>query len=264
MNELLEIEQAAMQITKETTDILDRNYPMDSRDFLQGEEALIVRKNDQRIKELANKYRNIYMALSFEEQRKIDYKNLEGIYYQSTHKSKGLKSVSQFSDEYDLTEAFSIATTFGMGAIEGIVLAEEKNDKEKLNKHKRVLDACKRVLSVHFWGESCLEKLDRYDSRLRSGRTVEEDIADYGELVQETRELAYEYAKARLESASEEILKAYYDKFENIFEREKRLTEFMPRDVLRDFYVNLHWLKVDAERTPQKVVDEHNQGFGFR
>ena len=151
-----------------------------------------------------------------------------------------------------------------MGAIEGIVLAEEKNDEENLSKHKRVLGACKGVLSEHFWGESCLEKLDRYESRLRSGRTVEEDIADYGELVTETRELAYEYAKAILSSAHEEELNAYYDKFEKIFEREKILTEFIPRDVLGDFYVNLHWLKVDAERTPQKVVDEHNQGFGFK
>ncbi len=264
MDELLKLEEEAKRITEETATILRNNFPMDSREFLSREEALRVRKNDIRIEEIGNKYLNTYVSLSLEEQKGIDYKNLTGTYYQTTYKSEGLISVSQFSDEYDLKEAFGRAYAYGLKALDSILLAEQNNDAESLEKNRRILATCKGILREHFWGESYLESLDRYDKRIRSGRTVEDDVADYDTLVQETRELAYEYAKLRLGSPTEAELDDYFNRFEKIFEREKLLTEFVPREAIREIYVNLHWLKVDAERTPEKVVEEHDNGFGLK
>ena len=208
-------------------------------------------------------YLDTYKSLSLEEQRKVDYKNLSGIYWQLTHKGKGLVGVSPFSDEYDLHDAFARATTFGMEALEGIFRAEKANDSIALEKNQKILRTCKDIMGEHFWGNSCLEKLDRYDKRIRAGRTVEEDIADYTALIEEARELAFEYAKAIIGNAAQEELDKYYEKFEEIFGREERLIEFIPRDILREMKVNLHWLRIDAQRTPQKIVDEHDKGVGL-
>ena len=264
MDELLRIEKLAAKITKESTDILDRNYPLDSRSFLTGEDARKVAMNDDRIYELADMYRDTYMSLSKEEQRKVKYNNFTGTYFQSTHKGKGLISVSQYSDEYELHDAFARATSFGMKALDGLLLGEKNKDEALINTNKRILAACEDVLSVHFWGNSCLQKLDRYNTRIRAGRTVEDDIKEYLELIEEAKKLAYEYARAKLRNASEQTLKEFYQKFNDIFDREKVLIEFIPRDVLFEISVNLHWLKIDAENDPQKVVDEHDKGVSLK
>lgn len=263
MEELLKIEELADRITKESVGILERNYPMDSREFLTGKDAKTVLENDDKIKELADMYLDTYRSLTDEEKRKVNYKNLSGIYYQATHKGKGLVGVSSFSDEYELHDAFARATSFGMEALDGIFRAEKANDQAGLERNQRILDTCKSIMSMHFWGNSCLEKLQRYDKRIRSGRTIEEDIADYANLINEARELQLQYAKAKINGIDEEVNDEFIQKFEDIFARETSLIEFIPRDILMEIKVNLHWLKIDAQRTPQKVIDEYDKGVGL-
>ncbi len=264
MDELLKLEQLALQITKETAEILEKNFPLDSREFLTGEDARKVKENDEKIREVSDSYGKVYMALSDDEKRKVVYRNIQGTYYQSTHQSKGLVSVSEYSDEYELSAAFSRASSFGIKALDEILLGENNNDQAAIERGRRILNTCKDILSVHFWGEDILAKFDRYEKRIRSGRTVEEDLDDYDNLVKATRELAYEYAKARLSSPTEQQMEDYFNKFEELFAKGKLLSEFIPRDIFSNVYVNLHWLKVDAERDPQKVIDEYNQGFGLK
>lgn len=54
MNELMNIEQEVNKITEQTIKILEGNFPLDSREFLEMEESEFVRKNDDEIVVLDN------------------------------------------------------------------------------------------------------------------------------------------------------------------------------------------------------------------
>ena len=103
------------------------------------------------------------------------------------------------------------------------------------------------------------EYLNRYAKRLEQGRTVEEDLEEYKLLIQETKLLSIEYAKAILNGISKSEIEVYRSKFEDCFAREVNLTEFIPREILSGIKANLHWMKVDAERKPEVVVAEAQQ-----
>ena len=49
MNRLQEIEQISEAITKDTLEIFNKNYPMDSRVFLTGDDAEEVKQNNEKI-----------------------------------------------------------------------------------------------------------------------------------------------------------------------------------------------------------------------
>lgn len=256
MDKMLEIERIAKQLEEETNLILNKNFPMDSREFLVGEDAKHVKNNDEKIVSLANLYLETYKSLQFDEQRKCDYKNIQGVYYQNTHKYKGLIRVGTFSDEYELHEAFSRASRFGMSAIDGIFDAKKNNDENMYLKNKIVLDECVNILKTHYWGEKCIASLQRYSQRLENGRTVDADLNDYKNLIQECKNLSLEYAKANIRGLGDEEKAMYFQAYNTIFDREERLTEFIPIELLESMNINLHWMKVDAERNPQKLINE--------
>lgn len=256
MDKMLEIETVATQLEEETNQILHNNFPMDSREFLTGEDLERVKSNDEKISSLAKLYLEAYKSLQPDEQGKYDYKNIQGIYYQKTHMSKGLKKAYANSDEYELHEAFSKASQFGMLALDGMFEANKNDDRDKFLKNQKVFQQCVSILNVHFWGKERIDSLNRYGQRLESGRTVNDDIRDYANLVQECKNISLEYAKANINGLNEEEKAKYFQIYDTIFKREKQLTEFIPNEVLNGIYVNLHWMKVDAERNPQKLIDE--------
>lgn len=226
---------------------------------MEREESEIVRKNDEAIVELAERYFEAYKKMSLEDQRKYRYQNIKGKYYQATHKIKGLIKAYSNSDEFELQEAFQRATNFGMQALDTLHIADKTNDEQLRQKGQFILNKCKGVLGVHHWGESRIEYLDRYAKRLESGRTIEKDLEEYKLLIQETRMLSIEYAKAILNGISESEIKVYRSKFEDCFAREVNLTEFIPREILSEIEVNLHWMKIDAERKPEVVIAQVEQ-----
>ncbi len=258
MNKLLEIEMLAKQLEEETNSILNRNFPMDSREFLMGEDAARVKNNDEKIVSLSKQYFEAYKALSSDEQRKCNYTNIRGAYYQNTHKIKGLIKAYSYSDESELHEAFSKATHFGMSAIEGMINSKNNNDQNEYIKNERILQNCISILSVHYWGENRIESLQRYFQRLEKGRTADDDLNDYKNLIQECINLSIEYAKANINGLSNEEKTKYIQMYDNIYEKEKLLTEFLPREMLSTINVNLHWMKVDAERNPQNLINNQN------
>ena len=160
MNRMIEIEIRCSELEKETIEILNRNFPLDSRNYLLGEDAIKVANNDEEINQLSKEYLDIYKTLLFDEQRKHVYKNIKGSYYRNTHEPKGLIMVYPNSDENELHESFSRASYFGMIAIDNI-RDNNKNTDEKL-KSQRVFDECIAILKVHHWGESHIEDLKRY------------------------------------------------------------------------------------------------------
>ena len=256
MEELLQIENEAKKLSKETVEILEKNYPLDSRDFLTGEDAKIVSQNDARIKELAKRYLEVYKSLDQNDALNYRYDSLQGKYYQLTHKARGLVPANEHSDEYELHEAFSKATHFGMLALNNIYEAKKKNNQNVIDENKRVLDVCYQILSVHFWGEERIQHLERYETRLASGRTEQDDLADYKKLIDECHTLSVDYATAIINGISPEEKETILEKYYDIFEREQRLKEFMSRETIFSLNVNLHWMKLDAEKDPQKFLDE--------
>lgn len=256
MDKMLEIETAATQLEEETNQILNNNFPMDSREFLTGKDAERVKSNDEKISSLAKLYLETYKSLQLDEQRKYHYKNIQGIYYQKTHMSKGLKKAYTSSDEYELHEAFSKASQFGMAALDGMFDAKQNGNSGEFFKNQKILQQCVSILNVHFWGKSRIDSLNRYDQRLESGRTVDDDIRDYTNLVQECKNISLEYAKSNINGLNEEEKTKYFQIYDAIFAREEQLTEFIPKEILNSIKVNLHWVKVDAERNPQKLIGE--------
>lgn len=261
MDELIMIEQKAKLLTEQTCEILEKNFPLDSREFLNQKDLEVVKKNDNEIVLLAQQYLELFKKLPLEEQRNYmsNYKNIQGNYYQTTHNVKGLIRATSNDDEYELRKAFQKATEFGLKSLDDLHLASKTNDENLKEKGQHVLNVCKNILGVHFWGEDRIEYLNRYEKRLASGRTVENDLEDYKLLIQETKLLSVEYAKEILNGISKERIKEYSDKFEEIFSREKALTEFVPMEILSEIKVNLHWMKVDAERKPETVVSEFEE-----
>jgi len=228
-------------------------------EFLGQEAKEIVEKNDDAIIRLAQQYLDLYKKMSLEEQRKYKYQNIRGDYYQSTHKTQGLIKAYSSSDEYELRDAFQRATKFGMQALDTLHLATKTNDEQLRQKGQFILNNCKDILNVHYWGKSRIAYLDRYEKRLETGRTIEEDLEDYKLLIQETKELSTEYAKAILTGISEEETKIFINRFEDCFARELNLIEFIPSEILSEIKVNLHWMKVDAETKPEIVIEELEQ-----
>ncbi len=256
MEKLLEIEMLSKELEKETNDILNNNFPMDSRDFLIGDDAKKVESNDERIAQLAKQYLEIYKSLPISEQRNYRYKNIQGLYYQNTHNSKGLLKVSSNSDEYELHEAFSKATQFGMMAIDNMFNAKKNDNKTEYIKSKNILDECIDILNAHFWGKNRIESLNRYSQRLESGRTIDDDIKEYIDLVNKCKTLTFDYAKSNLNGMDEAERNKFLSAYEDIFNKEKQLIEFIPRESLNKISVNLYWMKVDAERNPQKIIND--------
>lgn len=259
MNRLQEIEQMSEAITKDTLEILNKNFPMDSRFFLTGDDAEKVKQNDDQIVELDKEYSNIYRSLSTEQRSQCNYKNIRGLYYQDTHNSKGLIKVSSMSDEYELNKAFSKATSFGMDAIEKMYKYKNDENKEEYLKNKDILDQCVNILSVHFWGENRIKHLQEYSNRLESGRTYEDDVKEYNDLIIKANKVTYEYAKSILAGITVVEQEMFNDLYEDIFNKEKKLKEFLPIDFLTKNGVNFHWMKIDAERTPEKIINMDNE-----
>lgn len=256
MDKMLEIEKEAIKLGEETNLILNNNFPMDSREFLTGEDAKRVKNNDEKLANLAKMYLEVYKSLQPDVQRQYDYKNIQGSYYQNTHKSKGLIKVYASSDEYELHNAFSKALCIGMNAIDGIFNAKRNKDERELLKNQKILEECISILGVHYWGKSRIDSLHRYSQRLENGRTVDDDIRDYMDLVQECKNISLEYAKANINGLSDEEKEKYIRNYDAIFNREEQLIEFIPRELLNDIKENLHWMKVDAERKPQEIIDQ--------
>lgn len=255
MDEFNQIEQMASQLTEETRRIIENNFPLDSREFLESENKSKVETNDAKIVELAKMYLELYRQLPIEEKVKRNFLNIQGTYYQQTHQIKGLNKAYSHSDEYELHDAFSKATKFGMEAIESLELAAKTNDEQLAIKSQSILKHCYDILNVHYWGKSRIDYLERYKVRLKNGRKIEEDLKEYEQLKEQARILSIDYAKAILNGITEAEKEQFNLKFEEIFTKEKFLTEFIPSDILKGVYVNLHWLKVDAERTPNNVLE---------
>ena len=51
------------------------------------------------------------------------------------------------------------------------------------------------------------------------------------------------------------MVEFFKQKYEEIFAKERLLVEFMPIEVRNSFKDNLHWLKLDAEKDPNKVLN---------
>ena len=162
-----EIEEMCAELERQTLEILNRNYPLDSREFLDEKDALQVKLNDEKINKLSKEYLNIYKNLLPNEQRNHVYRNVKGNYYKNSHEPKGLIMISVNSDEYELHEAFSKATSIGMDAIDKIISG---NEEEKI-RNQRILDECIKVLTVHPWGKQHIENLKRYSQEKEANKT---------------------------------------------------------------------------------------------
>ena len=191
-------------------------------------------------------------------EKKLGYKNIKGLYYQRTHQPKGLAKILLISDEYELHDAFSKASYFGMLALENMFNAKRNDDEKSYKKSRRIFDECLQILNTHFWGVSYIEKLKRYKERLEIERTVKDDIKEYFELIQECKLLSLEYAKANIDGITDEEMEKFSCFYGAIFTKEKLLTEFIPSDELNKIFVNLHWMKIDAERDSKKFIVENS------
>ena len=261
MNRMLEIEQLAESLTNMTAKILESNFPLDSRRYLSPEDKAQVDKIDAKIEELEKEYKSIFLSLTEEEQRqkRSTYVNIKGQYFKKTYYPKGIIEPDLY-DENSLREAFDKAYVFGKKSLEGLQKATTEQNQSEIDKNNKVLFICKGILKQHFWGEPRLQGLDRYKQRLEIGRTIDDDIRDYSNLLVEFKEVEYNYAKAQLRGITTQEIVDFHNKFDELFKKERQLLEFIPQDKIAELIPNkpnLRWLKLDAEKDPSKVVEEY-------
>ncbi len=262
MLELLQIEKLAEEITIRTERILQSNFPLDSRELLSSTELEFVSENDKRIVQLADEYHKIYTMLSPEEKSKINYKNIQGNYYQRTHENKGLIANFSTEDEQEIGVAFERAREFGKKSIDDLYLASINGDADLKTKSITILNICFKILNSHRWGKNIIEYLNRYQERLNNHRTVEDDLAEYDLLVEKTKKLSIKYAQIILAGSDDLELQKIEIEYKEIFSAAEKLVEFIPFEI-RKTLTNLHWLKVDAKNDPKKVITVSQENDNF-
>ncbi len=256
MERMFEIERICNQLEQEITNILKSNFPLDSVYFLSNEDQMRVRQYDTKIRELKEEYLRRYWALPEEERRNFKYKNLPEKEY--CYQPQGLRTADRGSDEYELHEAFSRAMKYGKIAIENMNKARLENNMEEYAKNQRVLNTCNRIFSVHYWGEDRKKSLERYAQRIANGRTIEDDKRDYLDLVEECRRLSVEYAQAILDGVNEDD-ESFWQRYQQLFQREEELTEFMTRDEMNEISVNLYSMRLAARKDAEKFIEENKE-----
>lgn len=252
--ELKSIEIEVAQKTKEALEFMQSLYPLNDEYFMNDSEKQKIKAMRDYVESLSKKYISIFYNMPLEERNKYSYQNLLGQFNSALSSIDGLDTIGPYSDEYDLRDAFSKAYKFAKESIEKLIKAEKEQDIDSVNRNKRIISACDDVFDGHFWGESYKNNIREYENRLRTGRTVDDDLKEYYELVDETKALSVEYAKAIKSGITEDQREAFFNRFEVIFSREEKLLKFVPREMID--YVNLHWLKIDAERDPDKVIEQ--------
>ena len=71
IQELKKIEVGVLSLLEETNEILIKNYPLDSRNFLSEEEKKKVERNDSLVNILDLGYKNLYNTLTEEERMNL-------------------------------------------------------------------------------------------------------------------------------------------------------------------------------------------------
>lgn len=252
--QLKQIEREVSLKTNEAVNYMQAFYPI-SYNFMTQRERQVIDGIRKQVELLSYKYNNLLYEMPLEERNKYKYINLLGNFNSMVSSINGLEMVGPYSDEYELHSAFDKAYSFAKSALENIV-NNQNNNQILLEKNNRVLKACNDVFDAHFWGETYKERLKKYDNRLRSGRTIDDDLKDYYNLVEDAKKLALEYAKAIKRGITELEKKHYNDEFNVIYDREKEILMFVPINMIEN-RINLHWLKLDAERKPDQVIEEN-------
>ncbi len=242
----------ALSVIKSTVMYMNSLSPLNNEYFMSPNELKRLQAYREEIETIASKYDNIFFTIPYEERGRVEYMNILGRVNRTLYEMDSLEAVSSSDDEFDLQKKFGKALSYGKQAVERKIKAEKENNPDELAKSNRVLRCCGEVFRGHFWGESYQEDLDKYEERVRIGRTTKDDINDYNLLISEMDALAISYAKDLINGND---IKDYELKFMEIFAKEEELQRFMSTDELRSLKIySLRWIKLDVERDPRAFL----------
>lgn len=244
----------AMSLSKSVLYFLKSIEPLNDFAFMNQKEKDMYNQYRSLIRKIDQDYLDIYRTLSDDERSKHDYVNILGEYGKSIKAIKSIEMVYDGDDEFELNDKFRKAYDFGIRALEEKVAAEKRNDYEAVLHSNRVLAACHQVFNAHFWGKGYQEDLDQYEIRVRSNRTVADDLKDYQKLHEEVVNMSIEYAKAIIFGASEEELNNYWNSYEFYFTKEEELLKFLPYEARKNLDDNFHWLRLEARDNPKEFL----------
>ena len=262
LEKLNNLKVEAMSLIKSALYYMKALQPLNNPTFMNPDEMRIYNGYKVIITNLEKQYSDLYRTLTIEERSKHEHMNILGEFNHSITVVPCIEMAYNSDDEYELNDKFRKAYDFGVKALEEKIEAEKRKDNITILNANRVLAACHMVFKAHFWGESYQEDLDEYEKRLRSGRTVSDDLSEYDELYNEAIDLSIEYAKDLVNGGthSTEIWK----KYEPLFKREDQLLRFVPREKRPNTEHNLHWLRLQVQSNPTLFLNRYGVNYRTR
>ena len=111
----------------------------------------------------------------------------------------------------------------------------------------------------HFWGESYQKDLDNYETRLRSGRTNEDDIHDFETIYSDALDLSIRYAKDLEQGMSDMEKDNYFNLYRILDARAQEALRFVPRGMIPEQgYNSINWLRIEAEENPKAFLEKYD------
>lgn len=255
--ELGDIYREALDIFRRTTVFMKELYPLNNVEFMNSEEKKTFNRFESKISSLHTKYLALYNEIPQSERVFIRNPNIMDEFNAIIHNLPSLCSLSNVHDESDIEKVFKNNLVIAKTMITRKISSERDNDKEMLDKCKRVLDCCNRVYMCNPMGASYLDYMVKYEERIRSGRTNEDDISDYDKLVEEAKNLAIEYARALINGAIATDFMIYDQAFGVIYERGHTLLRFLPEKTIQRMNLkDIFAIRETVTKNPMKYLTD--------
>ena len=247
----------AMSIVKSVLLYMRALQPLNNPVFMNPEEKKMYDSYVVIINKLNKEYTELFGTLTPDEMTKHQHMNILAEFNSAVRELECIEMVYDGDDEYELKDKFAKAYKYGKRAIEDKIDAEKRNDQVTILNCNRILAACDMVFKKHSWGQGYITDLEKYEERLRSGRTVDDDLRDYEALYEETVELSIKYAHALIDDAPEEERRKLYESYEPIYERADDLLKFVPFERLKDINTNaIRWLRIHVQSNPSEFLEK--------
>ncbi len=249
----------AMNIIKAALLYMKYLQPLNNPEFMNETEKRTLDSYKVIINNINNEYDELYKSLSVEERREHEYKNILGEFNRALRTIESIDMVYNGDDEYELHDKLSKAYKYGMTAVEEKIEAEKRNDNITVLKCNRILAACSMTFKGHFWGESYQKDLDNYETRLRSGRTIEDDIHDFETIYSDALDLSIRYAKDLEQGMSDMEKDNYFNLYRILDARAREALRFVPRGMIPEQgYNSINWLRIEAQENQKAFIEKYD------
>jgi len=222
-NRLNDLKREALLVIREMTVFMQELYPLNNVRFMNSDEKQKYEEFHKRIEKINEDYNNLYMRLSINEKMNHNHLDVMGKFMQAVHSYPSLHIPNSDNKETNINNIKRIVRTI----LRRKITAEERSDIETINKCNRIIDGLRDIITEYMDVNQFDIYVSGYEERLRSGRTDDDDIKEYNELIEETRLFAIEYAKALIDGLSVEGNDLYVKSFDDYIEKGKTLLEFL-------------------------------------